>query len=153
MAKDPIYLEIAGLKQLQQQLDQKAQDLAREVDAEIGFAAADIAGRAKATVQATISNTGFLAGGITEARERELQWKVTSVRRYSPYVEFGTGALVSVPPDLSSYAIQFKGAGIRQVNLISRPYLFPAFAGATQPLLTRLDTIINNFPPAGAPGF
>lgn len=46
---------------------------------------------------------------------------------YAPYVEFGTGNLVKVPQELRDYAMQFKGRGIRQVNLPARPYLSPAF--------------------------
>ena len=43
---------------------------------------------------------------------------------YAAYVEFGTGGMVDVPSGLEEYAIQFKGAGIRQVNLPARPFLF-----------------------------
>lgn len=50
--------------------------------------------------------------------------KVGSPLDYAPYVEFGTGALVDVPTGLEGYAIQFKGKGIKQVNLPARPYLF-----------------------------
>ena len=45
---------------------------------------------------------------------------------YAPYVEFGTGGLVQVPKGLESYAMQFKGKGIRQINMRARPFLFPA---------------------------
>lgn len=45
---------------------------------------------------------------------------------YAPYVEFGTGTKVKVNADTRDYAIQFKGRGIREVNLIARPYFFPA---------------------------
>jgi len=44
--------------------------------------------------------------------------------KYAAYVEFGTGGFVDVPSGLEDYAIQFKGKGIKQVNLIPRPYLF-----------------------------
>lgn len=46
---------------------------------------------------------------------------------YGPYVEFGTGSKVQVPAELRDYAMQFKGAGIKEVNLRARPYLYPAF--------------------------
>ena len=55
--------------------------------------------------------------------------KVASVyetAKYGPYVEFGTGGLVDVPSELTEYAMQFKGKGIRKVNLPARPYFFPA---------------------------
>lgn len=143
MAKEPFFLEIKGLKELIKRVDDKAANLQKEIDAEIGFAAEEIAGRAKAIVQGTISDSGFLAGGISAARESLMNWKIVSVRRYSPYVEFGTGTLVSVPKDLVDYAIQFKGRGIRQVNLPARPFFFPSFEGAKQPLIDRIEKIIN----------
>lgn len=46
---------------------------------------------------------------------------------YAPYVEFGTGGLVNVPRGLEEYAMQFKGRGIKQVNLPARPFMYPAF--------------------------
>jgi hypothetical protein len=52
--------------------------------------------------------------------------KVFTQRKYAPYVEFGTGTKVVAPADVADYAITFKGAGIRQVNLRAQPYLFPA---------------------------
>jgi hypothetical protein len=45
---------------------------------------------------------------------------------YAPYVEFGTGDMVSIPHGLEEYAREFKGRGIRKVNLPARPFLFPA---------------------------
>ena len=45
---------------------------------------------------------------------------------YGPYVEFGTGAKVNVPTELTTYAMQFKGRGIRKVNNRAQPYLYPA---------------------------
>jgi len=46
---------------------------------------------------------------------------------YGAYVEFGTGSRVNVPGELKEYAMQFKGAGIRDVNTRAQPYLYPAF--------------------------
>lgn len=62
-----------------------------------------------------------------------MNWEVVAKPRYSAYVEFGTGYKV----DLSwlkqvgypiSYAKQFQGDGIREVNIRPQPFLFPAFA-------------------------
>ena len=39
-------------------------------------------------------------------------------------LEFGTGGMVEVPQGLEDYSSQFKGKGIKQVNLPSRPFLF-----------------------------
>ena len=62
---------------------------------------------------------------------------------YAPYIEFGTGGLVDVPAGLEDYAIQFKGAGIKQVNLTPRPYLFPAFKKATVEMLDNIKKKLN----------
>lgn len=46
--------------------------------------------------------------------------------KYAPYVEFGTGARVKVPAELQKFAQQFKGKGGRKVNLLARPFFYPA---------------------------
>lgn len=70
-------------------------------------------------------DTGELKNDISARVENERwTWTVGTNKHYAPYVEFGTGAMVDVPQGLEDYAIQFKGAGIRQVNLPARPYLF-----------------------------
>ena len=62
----------------------------------------------------------------------EISGKTVSVvvnKKYAPYIEFGTGSTVSLDDMLqlgipSGYAMQFKGKGIREVNLPARPFLF-----------------------------
>ena len=66
---------------------------------------------------------------------------VGSTVRYSPYIEFGTGGLVDVPTGLEDYAIKFKGAGIKQVNLFPRPFLIPAFKKHTAIMLAELEKL------------
>lgn len=44
---------------------------------------------------------------------------------YAPYVEFGTGTRVKVPSELSDFAAQYKGDGIKEVNLPARPFFYP----------------------------
>lgn len=44
---------------------------------------------------------------------------------YAPYVEFGTGTRVKVPSELNAFAAQFKGDGIKEVNLPARPFFYP----------------------------
>lgn len=46
-----------------------------------------------------------------------------AIAPYAPYIEFGTGGMVEIPEGWAEIAAQFKGAGIRQVNLPARPYL------------------------------
>lgn len=61
--------------------------------------------------------------------------------RYAPYMEFGTGGLVDVPEGLEDYAMKFKGAGIKQVNLFPRPFLIPAFKKHTAKMIEELKKL------------
>lgn len=63
---------------------------------------------------------------------------------YGPYVEFGTGTKVKVPSELKDYAMQFKGKGIRKVNLPARPYLYPAFFINREKFINACDKILKN---------
>jgi len=56
-------------------------------------------------------------------------------------MEFGTGGLVDVPSGLEDYAMKFKGAGIKQVNLFPRPFLIPAFKKYTTKMLEELEKL------------
>lgn len=58
--------------------------------------------------------------------------------KYAPYVEFGTGNKVYVPKELTDYAIQFKGRGIRKVNNRHQPYFFPSVKISVKEMFTRL---------------
>lgn len=61
--------------------------------------------------------------------------------KYAPYMEFGTGGLVDVPEGLEDYAMKFKGAGIKQVNLFPRPFLIPAFKKHTTKMIEELKKL------------
>ena len=58
--------------------------------------------------------------------------------KYAPYVEFGTGDKVYVPKELTDYAIQFKGRGIRKGNNRHQPYFFPAVKISVKEMFTKL---------------
>ena len=62
---------------------------------------------------------------------------------HAPFLEFGTGAFVDVPPGLERYAIQFKGKGIRQVNIPARPYLYTNSRSKFYQMLQRLNDYIK----------
>ena len=63
---------------------------------------------------------------VNDISQDKLQAQSGTNVHYAPYVEFGTGGLVNIPPGLEAYAAQFKGRGLRRVNLRARPFLFPA---------------------------
>lgn len=59
--------------------------------------------------------------------------------KYAPYVEFGTGNKVYVPNELTEYAMQFKGRGIRKVNNKHQPYFFPAVKLSVKEMYIKLN--------------
>jgi len=67
----------------------------------------------------------------TSIESRGTFWKIEANANgrapYSAYQEFGTGGLVDIPPELAEMAINFKGKGVKKINLPARPFLYPAF--------------------------
>lgn len=142
MAKSFAAFEATGLKELLRGLDQVGSNVVKGLDSEIDAAGKEIARKAKRAVP---RDTGFLANAISSERKAELDYEVVAQRHYAAYVEFGTGGLVDVPAGLEDYAIQFKGAGIKQVNLSPRPYLFPAYEEERKKLIDRIKkNLLNN---------
>lgn len=87
---------------------------------------------------------GFLRGGISHHQVKQNDWEVTSSRFYSPYQEWGTITHVAVPPDLSNYAIQFKGKGIRKTGgVIPHPFFFVQKPAVEKQFLADLETVMN----------
>lgn len=71
---------------------------------------------------------GLLRSSIrTKFTKGQTGASIYTVRRYAPYVEFGTGTKVVAPADVRDYALTFKGRGIRKINQRAQPYLFPAW--------------------------
>lgn len=75
-------------------------------------------------------DTGALKNSIQstpiKATKNQIIGGVEVGAEYSPYIEFGTGSRVNVPNELSNFAAQYKGAGIKEVNLPARPFFYPA---------------------------
>ena len=68
---------------------------------------------------------------------------VTNVE-YAAYVEFGTITKVEVPQELTEYAMQFKGKGIRtKGGMKARPYLYPALVAERPKFIAAIKTIMN----------
>lgn len=115
----------------------------------------EIAELAEAEISDTILN--IQSGAVTDAPVDEgvlrrsiraetvgLEGKVWTRVPYAPYQEFGTGGLVDVPPGWEEYAIKFKGAGIRQVNMKPQPFLYPNFFKYGKELIVNLDKGIGS---------
>jgi hypothetical protein len=62
---------------------------------------------------------------------------------YAPFQEFGTGVYVDVPPGFEAFALQFKGKGIRQVNIIAKHFLWDAFTWEVPRFFERIQAIVS----------
>ena len=83
----------------------------------------------KAKQLAPIDN-GTLRQSISSALNIEnkgMSAIVVANQPYSAYHEFGTGGLVDVPEGWGEMAMQFKGKGIRQINIMPRPFMYPSY--------------------------
>lgn len=85
---------------------------------------------------------GGLRSSIRVAN-KGLSGEVSVGVEYGPYQEYGTGTKVKVPSELKSYAMQFKGKGIREVNTRAQPYLYPAFFIQRDKFIKALDRMFD----------
>lgn len=128
-------IEVEGLKELTAKIKGSEKKINDLLEGQIAIAVQNIANNART---AAPSDKGFLRNSI-KADSKGLFGEVSVGVNYAPYVEFGTGGLVDVPAGLESYAMTFKGRDIKQVNLIARPFLFPAFFRETKQMDVRID--------------
>ena len=125
------YKRAKGLTKLEgfDKFQAKLANLPKNVENNLGLIVFDEAKRwaglasRKAPRNKVIGLGGKLAQGVRSEKTGSLTAEVTSNVMYSPYVEWGTGSKVSVPPDLASYAIQFKGTRI-VVGQRPQPFFF-----------------------------
>lgn len=133
-----------GFTELQQALKSNSKLLNDQVRFEIEESGQVIVGQAKVNV---VKDTGRLASSIVLEKVPDIngvrvEAGGTNVT-YAPYIEFGTGKLVQVPQGLESYAMQFKGKGIKEVNLPARPFMFPAFFAEKPKLIKKIKNVLD----------
>ena len=141
---DQISFKIEGLDALIKRLGKLSPKIAKEVAMEVNASALSIQSKAKRDVKV---DNGTLRNSI-QLKEvnvgTKIVYTVGSALKYAPYVEFGTGGEVNVPAGYETFAIQFKGKGIRKINLRARPYLIPAFESEIPILRKNIQKVIAN---------
>jgi HK97 gp10 family phage protein len=146
MAND-VSFKIEGLDALIKRLGKLPIEIEKEVANEVNASALAIQSKAKRAVAANSTDKGRLLGSI-QLKEvnkgSKVIYTVGSALKYAPYVEFGTGGTVNVPAGYEDFAIQFKGKGIRKINLRARPYLIPAFESEIPILRKNIQNVIKN---------
>ena len=135
-----IKIDQSDLSKLKKKLDNLRAFESQKLSNELGKTALDIVRLAKKQVKAP---TGTLRNSIKAERKGKTV-EVIAGAHYAPYVEFGTGGSVDLNDMLelgipASYAAQFKGKGIRDVNLPARPFFFSSGRIGFKNLLNRLN--------------
>ena len=142
-----IKINQSDLSQLNKKLDNLRAFDKKTLSNELGRSAMDIVRMAKKNAPVGKENGGNLRQSIESERKGKTV-EVIAGAHYAPYVEFGTGGMVDlddmlqlgIPP---SYAAQFKGKGIKEVNLPARPFFYNAARIGLKNLLVRLKGELN----------
>ena len=135
-----IKINASDLSKLNKKLDKLRAFESQKVSNELGKTGLEIVRLAK---RAAPVDKGALKQSISAQRSGKTL-NVIAAAHYAPYVEFGTGGRVDLDDMLrlgipASYAAQFKGKGIRDVNLPARPFFFSSARVGFQNLFNRLN--------------
>ena len=138
-----IGLSLKGMDKLQKAIDSKNKALITGIDNEMKATVVEI--NSKQVSRAPI-DTGKLRQSIDWKKEANLNYTLLTQgmgAKYAPYVEFGTGGMVEIPKGLESEAAQFKGRGIRKVNMKAQPFFFSTFFEEKNNLLKRIQKLLD----------
>lgn len=116
--------KISGTNALLKKFDKFGKAGEKEVESITRLAANEIEAEAKRLAPVDL---GKLRQGIRAEEVTKKSWTVTAYEKYSAFMEFGTGGLVSIPKGWEAMAAQFRGRGIKKINLTPQPFLYPAF--------------------------
>ena len=126
--------------------------IAKEMPTEMGKTAFSAQAKAQALVKKPLLKGPKITGNLKSLIAAYVTPEgavLESKAKYSPYVEFGTGRMVKLD-DLTklgfpkSYAAQFKGKGIREVNLPARPFFFVSVRKAVKERIEIIKKKIKN---------
>lgn len=102
------FITIKGGKELERRI----KNLDKEIKAEVGEETFQSAKKwEQMAKQDAPVDQGLLRSQIRGIKTGPLASEVASPAEYSPYLEFGTKTRVRIPPELASYAAQFRGGG------------------------------------------
>lgn len=131
--------DIRGYDDLRKALDKKIESLTADIDAELSASAITMNEK---QIAYTPVDTGRLRGANNVDISKPLEKTLSNNVEYAPYIEFGTGGLVTIPPGLEDIAGQFKGAGIRKINRRAQPFFFRAFFEEKGEMIKRLRKLL-----------
>lgn len=118
-------VKIDGLDGMRRSLKKYAEDFPDVVKKTIAIEGLRLQALAKKDV---VVDTGKLRQSILlEIEDEGFTAKVSANAPYAPYIEFGTGGQVDIPKGWEEIASNFRGKGVRKINLPPRPFLIPNF--------------------------
>ena len=135
-----IKVSVVGTDKLLASLQKAEKKLQDGVNREMDAAVMDINAK---QIAATPVDKGILRAGNRYDITRPLNKRIFNNVEYAPYQEFGTGGLVSIPAGLEEEANQFRGAGIRQVNMPPQPFFFRPYFEEIPKLLKAVQDILK----------
>lgn len=138
-------ITIKGLNELLKKIDRFNVALNDEVDDVIVAGAYQMNSQAQRNIQAQgLIDKGALLAGQQVVKGEGRGYSVTNTVPYSAYHEFGTGGLVRVDPEWAAIAAEFKGKGLRVVNIRPRPFFIPAFNQVSPQIVQDVQDVIND---------
>ncbi len=134
-----IGVQLRGIKGINEALKRKDKALTKGVSKVLQESLATIN---KEQVRRAPVDMGTLRQRTTLVKLAELDFRLISDTEYAAYQEFGTGGLVDVPQGLEAYASQFRGKGVRQVNMRPQPYFFAPFFEGRKKMIEQIKKLL-----------
>lgn len=89
-------------------------------------------------------DTGRLRSSISLKKQQFMSYELVAQANYAAYVEFGTGKyFISNGEPWDGVASKFKGKGLKEVNLLPRPYMRPSILAYMPSLTKTIEELIN----------
>lgn len=132
-------IELKGIEQFKRELNKVKSEITRELERTTSASLLRIQSDAKRKAPV---DTGRLRASISK-RQDGTDGEVSTNVDYAPYIEFGTGTLVSVPDELKEIAQQFRGRGLKNVNLPARPFMYPALVKERPNYIRNLKQVLG----------
>ena len=89
-------------------------------------------------------DTGRLRASIYLNKQQFMSYQLIAATNYAAYVEFGTGkGFIPNGQPWDGIASKFKGKGIKEVNLLPRPYMRPSVLAYIPSLKKSIYNLIN----------
>ena len=142
MSRPYFRVKTDGFKSLEKRLEGMSKEVIEQVSASINDNIFEIN---KEQIAKTPVDDGFLKGNNNFEVSQPTYKEIFNNADYSVYVEMGTGGLVEVPKELTEYAMQFKGKGIRQINLPARPFFFAPFFKRRTKIMRDILKVLSKF--------